>query len=302
MLHYTWLIPLVPLLAFVFILFFGKKMPGKGAYVGIGSIFFTFVYSVVILFDMISGHGEAFEVGSTWFMTGKVNIDVGILIDPLASIMLIVVTTVALMVQVYSLGYMHGEKRFTWYYAVLCLFTSAMLSLVIANNYLQLYISWEIMGLCSYLLIGFWFEKKSASNAAMKAFITTRVGDVGFFLGIAILFITTGTFAFTPLHEVVEAHHLAPGLLTAISILIFCGAVGKSAQFPLHVWLPDAMEGPTPVSALIHAATMVAAGVYLVTRTFFMFEAAYPSALLVVAVIGTITAVMGATIAVTIVT
>ncbi len=297
MLSNAWLIPVLPLLAFILIAFFGKRLPGRGSYVGIGAILITFVYSVMILITVMGG--KSLEISKDWFITGQTHVGVGLLIDPLAAVMLVVISTVALMVQIYSLGYMHGEKRFSWYYAALCLFTAAMFSLVIANNYLQLYISWEIMGLCSYLLIGFWYEKKSASNAAMKAFITTRVGDVGFFIGISLLFIVTGTFSFAVAKEFIEVEHVAPGILTAIGLLIFCGAVGKSAQFPLHVWLPDAMEGPTPVSALIHAATMVAAGIYLVARSFFILEAAHHSAFTVIAVIGTITAVMGATIAVT---
>ena len=253
--------------------------------------------SLIVLIETIGG--KVVNTHAAWLSAGQFSVKVGLLIDPLAAIMLVVVTTVSLLVQVYSIGYMKGEPRIAWYYAALSLFTASMLSLVIANNFLQLYISWELVGLCSYLLIGFWYEKKSASNAAMKAFIITRIGDVGFFLGLAVLFVTAGTTDFSSLREMVAAGSLGAGTLTAVSLLFFAGAAGKSAQFPLHVWLPDAMEGPTPVSALIHAATMVAAGVYLIGRSFFMFEAAYPAAMTTVAVIGTFTALLAAIIAVT---
>ena len=221
-----------------------------------------FLLSLIVLIQTMGG--KFVSTHAAWFTAGQFTVKIGLLIDPLSAIMLVVVTSVSLLVQVYSLGYMKGEPRIAWYYAALSLFTASMLSLVIANNFLQLYISWELVGLCSYLLIGFWYEKKSASNAAMKAFVITRIGDVGFFLGLAILFVTAGTTDFGSLREMVAAGSLGAGTLTAVSLLFFTGAAGKSAQFPLHVWLPDAMEGPTPVSALIHAATMVAAGVYLV--------------------------------------
>ncbi len=299
---YSWIIPLLPFLAFMLVLFGGRKLPGKGAYISIGAVVLSFFLSLFVLAEVGSGKTVNLEV--IWFNLGQVKISVGILIDQLSAVMLVVVTLVSLMVQIYSIGYIHGESRFSWYFSALSLFTAAMLSLVIAHNFLQLYISWELVGLCSYLLIGFWYEKKSASNAAMKAFITTRVGDVGFFLGIALLFYVTtqlgkSTFEFYALRELVEGEKIGSSVLTAIALFLFCGAVGKSAQFPLHTWLPDAMEGPTPVSALIHAATMVAAGVYLVGRSFFIFQAASPLALNIVAIIGALTALMAATIAVT---
>ncbi len=302
MLQYAWIIPLLPFIAFVAILFVGKRTPGKGSYIAIGATSITLALSIIILVQVVGG--KTIDIGYTWLIAGKFNLPVGILIDPLTAVMLMVVTGVSLLVQIYSIGYMHGEPRFTWYFAALSLFSASMLSLVLANNYLQMYISWELVGLCSYLLIGFWYEKKSASNAAIKAFITTRIGDVGFVLGIALLFFATtqvasGTFEFHELSKLIQSNQLSAWVLTTAALLLFGGAVGKSAQFPLHVWLPDAMEGPTPVSALIHAATMVAAGVYLVARSAFIFEAAFPSALTVVAIIGTITALMAATIALT---
>lgn len=297
MAHYAWVIAVVPAVAFAAILCLIRVLKDRAAYIAIGAIALSFLMSVCVLVQTMGG--LITEYGTTWFTAGTFKVPVGILIDPLAGIMLVVVTSVSLLVQIYSLGYMKGDRRFAWYYAALSLFTASMLSLVIANNFLQMYISWELVGLCSYLLIGFWYEKKSASNAAIKAFVTTRLGDVGFFIGLGVLFVTAGTFGFTPLKEMAETGHLSVGVLTAVSLLFFMGAAGKSAQFPLHVWLPDAMEGPTPVSALIHAATMVAAGIYLVARSFFMFEAAGPAALTVVTVIGTVTAFMAAVVAIT---
>jgi NADH-quinone oxidoreductase subunit L len=214
--------------------------------------------------------------------------------------MLIVVTVVGFCIFVFSLGYMAEDPRYSRFFAYLSLFAGSMLTLVLANNLLLLYISWEMVGLCSYLLIGFWFEKKSAADAAKKAFIVTRIGDVGLFIGLLILYSQTGHVDFSSVFHAVEGiAHSNPTLVTLVGLLIFAGAVGKSAQFPLHVWLPDAMEGPTPVSALIHAATMVAAGVYLVGRTYPIFHAIEGSAsLTTVAWIGAITAIMAASIGV----
>lgn len=290
----AWLIPLIPLIAFIIILFVGKRFKEKSALIGIFAVGISFILSLLILSEVIQKGAIAPSI--TWFKVGSATIDASMVIDPLAAVMFIVVTLVSLMVQIYSMGYMRGEKRYNWYFAALSLFTAAMLELVTAGNILLLYIGWEMVGLCSYLLIGFWFEKKSASNAAIKAFITTKTGDVGFIIGLTMLFLTTGTLNIPQITKIVAGGGINPTLLTVITILIFCGAVGKSAQFPLHVWLPDAMEGPTPVSALIHAATMVAAGVYLVARFFTIFQGS-PQSLLVVAYIGTITAFMAATMA-----
>ena len=237
-----------------------------------------------------------------WFTAGKVVLSWGMIIDPLAVLMLGMVTLVGLMIQVYSLGYMRGDPRFGWYFAVHALFIASMLTLVLADNFLLLYVVWELVGICSYLLIGFWYERRSAAEAAKKAFITTRIGDVGLLVGILLLFKEVGTFDMSTIFHQAELlvngepSLLSSGTATAAAILLFLGAMGKSAQFPFHVWLPDAMEGPTPVSALIHAATMVAAGVYLVARAFPIFEAA-PDALIVVAAIGLITSLIGATMA-----
>ncbi len=214
--------------------------------------------------------------------------------------MLVVVTAVSLCVQVYSLGYMHGDERFTWFYVVLSLFTAAMLTVVVSNNLIQLLVGWEVMGVCSYLLIGHWWEVKENSNAAIKAFITTRVGDIPFMFGIIMLIALTG---FETTNITVISHELglgeaSPLFISMAAILLFGGTVGKSAQFPLHVWLPDAMAGPTPVSALIHAATMVAAGVYLIGRLFEVFLEAEPWVLTTVSIVGAITALGAAVLAI----
>ncbi len=218
----------------------------------------------------------------------------GILLDPVSGVMLLVITIVGLAVQVYSLGYMHEDDRRGWYYAVLSLFCAAMLVVVLADNFLMLYMSWEVMGLCSYLLIGFWHEQEAPRKAAQKAFLTTRVGDVGFALGLLVMYRAEGSFDFDAVLP--HAAEWAPGVAIAVALLLLFGAMGKSAQVPLHVWLPDAMAGPTPASALIHAATMVAAGVYLVLRALPIFEA-QPSTLAVTMTVGIVTALVGGLLA-----
>ncbi len=288
-------IPVFPLIAFVINIFFGRALRDKAAWVSIFASLLSCAVSLPIIVEVArDGH---FSHQWSWLPIGSTGLQFGYLLDPLSATLLFVVTIVGTLIQVYSVGYMHKDPRFSRFFAYVSLFMFAMLTLVISNNYLLFFMSWEIMGLCSYLLIGFWFEKPSAANAGLKAFLTTRVGDVGFFLGILTLFICVGTLNFTDLESAVHANHAAP-LLPVAALLIFCGTIGKSAQFPLHVWLPDAMEGPTPVSALIHAATMVAAGVYLVARSFALF-AAFPQAQMVVAGIGTLTAFMAAFIALT---
>jgi NADH-quinone oxidoreductase subunit L len=230
---------------------------------------------------------------------GKLTFDLGIKIDNLTVIMLFVVNLISMLVHVYSMEYLKGDKRYTRYFAYLGIFTFSMLGIVLTDNLLMMYIFWELVGLSSYLLIGFWYEKKSASDAGKKAFLTNRIGDIGMFIGILILLTNYHTFSFDKIYAQISSGILPFGSeswLTAAGILVFMGAVGKSAQFPLHVWLPDAMEGPTPVSALIHAATMVAAGVYLVARIFVMLTA---DAMLVIAVIGAVTSLFAATIALT---
>ena len=290
------IIPVLPLMAFITNIFFGKKVGAKSAYISIAAISISFLISVYLFFGMVFSGEQSVEFRFDWLNFGFFNIQLGLMLDGLTAVMLVVVTTVSLLVKIYSVGYMHGDPRYSRYYAYLSLFTVAMLGLVLANNFLLLFISWELVGLMSYLLIGFWYEKKSASDAGKKAFITTKVGDLGFFAGLMLLFTVGATFNFKDLALLVGSGAVPESTLNWIGILIFCGAVGKSAQFPLHVWLPDAMEGPTPVSALIHAATMVAAGVYLVARTFFIYVEA-PLAMSVVAYTGTFTAIFAASMA-----
>ncbi|MEE8417510.1 MAG: NADH-quinone oxidoreductase subunit L, partial [candidate division Zixibacteria bacterium] len=229
---------------------------------------------------------------------GSFVIPMGIYIDPLTAVMLLVVTLVAALVQIYSLGYMHGDPRFARYFAYLSLFTFSMLGLVLAGTYVLMFVFWELVGLTSYLLIGFWFEKKSASDAGKKAFVTTKIGDLGFLLGLVMLIFAVGSASLPELDYMIANGEIASNMLPLVAIagiLMFCGAVGKSAQFPLHVWLPDAMEGPTPVSALIHAATMVAAGVYLTARLMGIIMIS-ETMMLVVASVGAFTAFLAASI------
>jgi len=299
---YLWLIPLFPLLSFIIIVFLTRGLPKLSSIVCILSIFASFLVSVWALWSLIAALTGAHpspeamhhELTITWFTTGGVTVPLGLILDPLTAMMLFVVTTVSLLVQIYSTGYMAGDPGYSRYFAFMSLFTMSMLGLVLANNFVQLYITWELVGLCSYLLIGFWFQKPEAASAAKKAFVTTRLGDLGFLIGILILYFNTGSFVFADIEAGIKAGAIGGGVLTLAAVFVFCGAIGKSAQFPLHVWLPDAMEGPTPVSALIHAATMVAAGVYMVARAVNIFSAA-PDSLVVVAYVGGFTAILAAT-------
>ena len=291
---------LLPLLGFLLMIFFGKRLPRQGDWLSTGIISIAFISSLYLLISKVGAHSEdVFLTTFSWAIVGSLSVEFGILIDNLAAIMLVVVTLVSTLVHFFSIGYMKDDVRYSRYFAYLGLFSFSMLGIVLTDNLLLMYVFWELVGISSYLLIGHWYEKKSASNAANKAFIVNRVGDFGMFIGIMILFATFSTFTFETIFTSIDAGQLPFGSntwLTVAGILIFCGAVGKSAQFPLHVWLPDAMEGPTPVSALIHAATMVAAGVYMVARVFPMLTA---DALLVIAYIGAITALIAATIAIT---
>ncbi len=314
--EWAWLIPVFSFAAAPLIVLFGKRLPGKGSALAILAIVAGFVMFWVVLSGFL-GAGATTEdcftsadTGATtcryertWFNaglpggSGSVELSWGTLIDPLTIAMLGLVTFVALMVQVYSLGYMRGDPRFGWYFATHALFAASMLTLVLADNFLLLYVAWELVGLCSYLLIGFWHERPSAKEAAKKAFIVTRFGDVGMLIGILLLWREVGSFSMLEAFEAARTGAMSEGVTTAAALLLFLGAMGKSAQVPFHVWLPDAMEGPTPVSALIHAATMVVAGVFLVARAFPIFEAYDGNALLVVASIGLATALMASTIA-----
>jgi NADH-quinone oxidoreductase subunit L len=292
----AWLVPLLPFVSAVLILFLGKRTPGKGTAYGIVAVFASFVLSIGVLWNFVQG-GADHEAVIDWFTIGPLHLELGITVDGLTAVMFVVVTAVSLMVHVYSLGYMHGDSRYTWFYVVLSMFTGAMLVVVVSSNVLQLLVGWEIMGVCSYLLIGHWYEERPNSNAAIKAFITTRIGDVPMMFGFFALIAATG-FTTTNIHETTAA--IADGgvsttFILVAALLLFGGTIGKSAQFPLHVWLPDAMAGPTPVSALIHAATMVAAGVYLVGRLFEVFVVADPIVLTIVSIVAAIT-MLGAAI------
>jgi NADH-quinone oxidoreductase subunit L len=295
----VWLIFLLPLFSFIIISLFLRPFlnnrPKTGGYITIAALLGSLGLSVWALLEVMAapGHSLAVPVINWVVIEGGLTIHLGLLVDPLTTVMLVVVTTVSLMVQIYSQGYMRGDPGYHRYYAFMSLFTASMLGLVIADNLLLVYVFWELVGLCSYLLIGFWFHRPSAANAAKKAFIVTRIGDFGFLAAILLLYFNTGTFVITELHSLAISGALAGTTLTWAAIGIFAGAAGKSAQFPLHVWLPDAMEGPTPVSALIHAATMVAAGVFLVARTYPLFENSV-QALTTVAVIGGFTAIFAA--------
>jgi NADH-quinone oxidoreductase subunit L len=272
-----------------------------GGWIGVLAMLAAFIYSLVILVQVLQNPGlnQDFHLYD-WFSFGSLRYIIDFHVDPLAAVMLVVVTSVSLLVQLYSMGYMQGDPGYSRFYIELSLFTLSMLILVLAANFLVIFIGWELVGLCSYLLVGFWYERTAPPPAALKAFVTTRFGDFGFLIGILILFVTTGTFNFASLNSIGASplHHVDQVVITLAMILVFCGAVGKSAQFPLHVWLPDAMEGPTPVSALIHAATMVAAGVYLVARLFPIYaHFAGPQSLEVVGYVGGFTALLAATIA-----
>jgi NADH-quinone oxidoreductase subunit L len=293
-------IPTLPALVFLVLVLTGRLLKENAQYVAILGVTISLVFSVFALLfvaGIVPGGGAPIEFSVNWIDLGQGgSFPMGVYIDGLAAVMLVVVCFVSLMIQLYSGAFMEGDKRFAWYYALLNLFTASMLGLVLAPNFIQLYVFWELVGLCSYLLVGHWFEKPSARDAAVKAFVVTRIGDAALFVGIIIFWATTGSTAFTDISEAAQAGFIGGSLFTTAVILVFMGAVGKSAQFPLHVWLPDAMEGPTPVSALIHAATMVAAGVYLVARTYDIFVQS-PTAMLVVAYIGGFTALMAATMA-----
>ncbi len=305
MFDYVWLIPFFPLVGFLINGFFGKKIKNEAVIGAIGTlaIFSSFIVSCMILVEMIglSPEQRVFEkVVFPWIHCGDFKADMAFLLDPLSCIMIMVVTGVGSLIHLYSIGYMHGEEGFYRFFAYLNLFCMSMLLLVLGSNMLVMFIGWEGVGLCSYLLIGYYFHKKSAGDAAKKAFVMNRVGDFGFLIGLFTLYWWLGsnhniwTINFM---EIKEASHLLPygGVVTIATLCFFVGATGKSAQIPLYTWLPDAMEGPTPVSALIHAATMVTAGVYMIGRMSFVFIKA-PETMLVIAVIGAATAIFAATI------
>jgi len=296
-----YLIPLFPLIGFLINgLLLGKLNKTLSSLIACASVGLSFIWGLKLFFKLLSLPETARsleEVLFVWIPSGAFHVDFGMLFDPLSAIMVLVVSGVGFLIHVYSIGYMHDDPGYARYFTYLNLFVFSMLTLVLANNYLLMFVGWEGVGLCSYLLIGFWFEKKSASDAGKKAFIVNRIGDFGFLLGLFIIFWNVGSLDFTTVFEQAPTAFIAGGsLITAATLLLFLGATGKSAQIPLFVWLPDAMEGPTPVSALIHAATMVTAGVYMIARSNVLYMMA-PTTMAVVAIVGIITALMAATIA-----
>jgi NADH-quinone oxidoreductase subunit L len=297
------LIPFLPLAAFLINILFGRTfLKERAHWISILAVAGSWIISVATLFDVMSGK-VINENLYTWIVSGSFKVSVGFLVDQLTAVMLIVVTTCSALIHIYSAGYMHGDKGYYRFFSYMSLFTFCMIMLVMANNFLQLYFGWEGVGLCSYFLIGYYFTKKSASDAGKKAFIVNRFGDFGFGLGIIMIFLTFGTVYYAPVFSQVGGFATKTvnflgydvNLVTLIALLLFCGSIGKSAQIPLHVWLPDAMEGPTPVSALIHAATMVTAGVFLVARCNAIFSLS-ETALTVVALVGAVTSLFAATI------
>jgi len=295
--RYAYIIPFLPLLSFFINIAVGKRLPRKGDWLCLGTIAIGLAMSIGIFYEVFRAYDPNFRyhVVFPWITVGdRALLNTGILIDNVTAVMLLVVTIVSTLVHLFSIGYMHGDPRYSRFFAYLSIFSFSMLGLVLAESFLFIYIFWELVGLSSYLLIGFWFEKKSASDAGKKAFIVNRVGDFGFLVGILIIYATCGVLGYDQVFLAIGEGKLSGTLLTLAGIGVFCGAIGKSAQFPLHVWLPDAMEGPTPVSALIHAATMVAAGVYLVGRVYPMFT---PDAFLFIACFGLITLFLTASIA-----
>jgi NADH-quinone oxidoreductase subunit L len=287
-----WLILLAPLISVAVITLFTLRWKTLSSSISITAVLVSFVCSCLVFI-----HGATSAAQFMWIdIGGTLKVPLGLTLDQLSRMMAVLVSGIGALIHIYSLGYMRDDEGESRYFAALSLFMFAMLGIVLANNFVMLFIFWELVGFTSYVLIGHWFYRDAAADAANKAFITTRIGDFGFMIGILMVWMATGSVVFTEIASRMSALTSHPAFLTISALLIFCGAVGKSAQFPLHVWLPDAMEGPTPISALIHAATMVAAGVYMLVRVAFIIQTS-PSAVLVVAWIGTITALLAALIA-----
>src|SRR5690348_6768476 len=299
LLDLAWIIPLLPAIGAGVLLLCGRRIGDpKAGWIATAMISLAFVASVIAFFALHSLSADErsnISQGFTWIQAGGFRVDFRFLVDPLSSTMTLFVTGVGALIHVYAIGYMKGDERFSRFFAYLNLFAASMLVLVLGSSFLVTFLGWEGVGLCSYLLVSFWFQRNSAAVAGKKAFVTTRVGDFGFMVAMFLIFAELGSLNYSAMNAGVSK--LAAGTATAIALLLFLGAVGKSAQFPLHVWLPDAMEGPTPVSALIHAATMVTAGVFLVARAHPFFEASGGSALTVVSIIGAATALLAATVA-----
>jgi NADH-quinone oxidoreductase subunit L len=301
MLEFVWLVPILPLLGAVINAFLGYRLGRRVVgIVACGVVGLAFVVGVLVTLGLTAlPPDERLFVQPlfTWVAAGDFAVRWALQVDPLSAVMILIVTGVGFLIHVYSVGYMADDPSYARFFTYLNLFVASMLVLVLADNFLMLYVGWELVGLCSYLLISFWYTRQTAADAAKKAFIVNRVGDFGFALGVMLIFVTFGSLDYARVFEAAPIVLAAGGTVaTAITLLLFIGATGKSAQLPLYVWLPDAMEGPTPVSALIHAATMVTAGVYMVARTHVLFELA-PLSQTVVAVVGTVTALYAATIA-----
>jgi NADH-quinone oxidoreductase subunit L len=327
MLDYAWIIVFLPALSFVVILLFGKKLPRHGSEIGIAAVGVSFVLACIAVVQWISRVENASESGGfkalgkgflakagahevvvkpvvhsvTWWQNGGMKIGAGTQIDGLAVVLLVVVTLVSLLVHIYSTAYMHGDRRFTYFFAALSLFTASMLLLVVADNTLQLLVGWELVGLCSFMLIGHWWEEGVNSDAALKAFFTTRTGDIGLMIGVIVTFFAAGqTFNIVSINEAALAGNGGHAIWLGAAVCLLVGIIGKSGQFPLHTWLPDAMAGPTPVSALIHAATMVVAGVYLGARMYGVFWQGFSihaGGVNAMALIGGVTIIIGALLA-----
>lgn len=294
-------ITVLPLLGFIFNGIFGKKINSEkiSGVIGSASVLIPFLLAVVAFFELFALPAESRKIVLNyfnWITTGNLVVDYSFLVDPLSLVMVLVVTGVGFIIHVYSIGYMHGDKGFAKFFSFMNLFIFAMLNLVLADNFLLVFLGWEGVGLCSYLLIGFWYEKKFTGDAAKKAFIVNRIGDFGFLIAMFIIFVNFGTLQISVFLENIGGMFIGSGLLLAVALLFFLAATGKSAQIPLFVWLPDAMAGPTPVSALIHAATMVTAGVYLVARCSVLYTLS-PVASQVILFIGIATALLSASIA-----
>lgn len=294
------LIPLFPLLGFLFVGFLNKQLSKSVvATIACGAVLVSFALSAVLFFNLLGSTGEtsltftAFE----WFAAGNFSVSFSFLVDPLSSIMMLIITGVGFLIHVYSVGYMYHDDGFRRFFMYLNLFIFFMLLLVMGSNYLLMFVGWEGVGLCSYLLIGFWFKNQDYNDAAKKAFIMNRIGDLGLILGVILIFINFGSVEYAAVSEKAIGYPVGSDIVTWITILLFVGAIGKSAQIPLYTWLPDAMAGPTPVSALIHAATMVTAGVYMVARNNVLYTLS-PLALEIIVVVGLATALFAATIAI----
>jgi NADH-quinone oxidoreductase subunit L len=289
-----WIIPLFPLLGAMVNGLWGRRYIRDKAHIpAIVSTALALFFALLVIGDIVADPRATQVVLFDWMVAGPLSVQMGFLADPLSAMMLLVVTGVGFLIHIYSIGYMHGDPGYYRFFAYLNLFMFFMLMLITGNNYLVMFVGWEGVGLSSYLLIGFWFERKSAADAGKKAFVVNRVGDAGFLLGVFLIYTTFGTFTYLDIFE--RAPEASTAVLTAITLCLFVGAMGKSAQIPLHVWLPDAMEGPTPVSALIHAATMVTAGVYMVVRSHVLYQLA-PISAEFVAIIGGLTAIFAASI------